>query len=88
MGKRKAHSKKEVKKAIRYAIDRGWLVKGGGSHSHVWGVLYCPAGDREGCKISVYGTPVNPKGTAERIIEYVDACNCLERQERERDEQV
>jgi hypothetical protein len=66
------HPNKEIQKAIEYAIERGWrLEKASG---HAWGRLYCPAGERGGCILSVNGTPRNPHAIARLIKARVNKC--------------
>ncbi len=66
------HSNKEIQKAIKYALAKGWrLEKASG---HAWGRLYCPAGERGGCILSVNGTPRNPHAIARLIKARVSKC--------------
>ena len=74
MGRSK-HPKKEVEDAIQYAEGQGWRsVPSEGSHSHVWGTLYCPLQRRDGCKVFVNSTPQNPGNHAKKIRKKVDDC--------------
>lgn len=74
---RKAHSKKEVEDALRYAESRGWRVEVGGGHA--WEKLYCPYNlpecrCGEHCISSIWSTPKNPNNHAKQIRRVVDNC--------------
>ena len=67
------HPKKDIQKAIEYALDNGFrLVEATGS-GHLWGVLLCPGG-RGACRIRINCTPQNPGNHAKRIRGEVDQC--------------
>lgn len=64
------HTKKEVREALEYAAENGWrLIEGG----H-WGILLCARADRDGCRVSIAGTPKNAGNEAKRIRKRVDQC--------------
>ena len=72
MAKRPRHPKKEIEAAVQDAEARGWTwVKGRG---HVWGILHCPRGARDGCRRSVYSTPRVPEAHANDIRRAVARC--------------
>ena len=43
------HKNKHIREAVNYAMDRGWRRVTGGPRRHIWGTLYCPHADRDGC---------------------------------------
>ena len=45
---RNDHPNKEIRKAIDYALERGWRLEKSGGRAHSWGTLYCPHGERGG----------------------------------------
>ena len=61
---RAKHTEKEVEAALLFAERQGWRIKYPAAH---WGVLLCPEATRDGCKISVSGTPRNAGHEARRI---------------------
>lgn len=69
---RHRHPNKEIEAAVQHAEDQGWRVFVGGSHR--WGFLYCPNETRDGCRIGVDSTPVNPEGHARRLLKRINAC--------------
>ena len=72
---RSRHPKKEVEEALQYAELKRWRVQESkGSHTHVWGTLYCPLATRDGCKYRVYGTPRDAGNHANAIRRIVDRC--------------
>lgn len=69
---RPRHPNKHIESAVRYAEALGWsYVK---SKGHAWGRLFCPAGDRDGCIVSVWSTPRVPENHARHIRREVDRC--------------
>jgi hypothetical protein len=68
------HPNKHINAAIEYAIGRGWALKKAGARAHIWGSLFCPHGDRGGCRISVFSTPRVPENHARWIRRLVDRC--------------
>ncbi len=68
------HPNKHIRAAIEYALGQGWRVTKAGPRAHIWGRLWCPHAERDGCRISVLSTPRNPEGHARRIRREVDAC--------------
>lgn len=73
MPRRRRHSNKHIEEAIQYAEEHGWRIVVGGSH--VWGKMYCPHVGRDGCHISIDGTPRVPEDVAERLRKKVDRCS-------------
>ena len=41
----KKHPNKEIQAALKYAEQKGWVIKVGGSHA--WGKILCPYKDQE-----------------------------------------
>jgi hypothetical protein len=68
------HPNKHIRAAVQYAIDQGWTLKKAGGKAHIWGRLFCPHGDREGCIQSVCSTPRVPESHAKDIRRAVDKC--------------
>lgn len=72
---RKLHSKKEINKALKEAVSKGFRYEPTRSRSsHVVGRLKCPEASREGCMMSVYGTPRQPGTHAKQIRAFVESC--------------
>jgi hypothetical protein len=74
---RKAHPRKEVEDALRYAESNGWRVEVGGGHA--WGRMYCPFNTRrcrcgEFCITSVWSTPRSPANHGKQLRRVVDRC--------------
>lgn len=69
-----AHPNKAIRGAIDYAIRNGWRFVKSGPRAHTYGRLYCPAAQRGGCIVSVYGTPKNPEKHARFVRDEVDGC--------------
>ena len=69
---RPRHPNKTIEKAILYAETLGWRVEI--SNGHAWGRLFCPEQSREGCKVSIWSTPLNPENHARHIRREVDMC--------------
>jgi len=69
---RPRHPDKDVEAAVAYAEKHGWTVRISGGHA--WGILFCSAASRGGCKRSVYSTPKRPIEHARRIRRAVDMC--------------
>ena len=65
---------KHIRAAVDYAIERGWTLKKAGPRAHIWGTLYCPQRNREGCWRTVYSTPRVPEAHARDIRRAVDRC--------------
>ncbi len=70
----KLHPNKEISNAIEYALENGWNFRK--SNGHIFGILYCPANSRSGCRLAVYSTPRNPTAHAKDILRAVDKCEC------------
>ena len=68
------HPKKEIQAAIEYARNRGWRFVKAGPRAHIYGTLYCPHQERDGCRIGVYSTPRSPSNHADQIRRRVDRC--------------
>jgi len=68
------HPNKEIRKAIQYAIDKGWRLKKSGPRAHAWGRLLCTSGEQGGCIIPIYSTPSNPQNHARNIRRRLDRC--------------
>ncbi len=68
------HPKKEIQAAIEYALERGWRFIKAGPRAHVYGMLYCPRQDRNGCRIAVYSTPRSADNHANQIRRRIDRC--------------
>lgn len=74
------HPNKEIREALNYATQQGWTIRGAGSSSHAWGMIYCPENNsdcRGGqfCITSIWNTPKNPSNHAKQIRRVVDNCN-------------
>jgi hypothetical protein len=76
---RARHPNKEIEDAVSYAEELKWTVKP--IKGHAWGSLYCAHHDRDGCKVSVWGTPRNAQGHAKAIIRAVNRCPHEDRKE-------
>jgi hypothetical protein len=68
------HPNRHIREAIDYALQRGWRLKKAGPRAHIWGRLFCPQSDREGCMISVFSTPRSPEEHAMWLRHKVDRC--------------
>ena len=73
----KKHPNKEIQAALKYAEQKGWLIKVGGSHA--WGKILCPYKDQECrcgefCITSIWSTPKNPSNHARQIRRVVNNC--------------
>ncbi len=47
------HQNKHIREAIRHAETLGWTVEKASARAHIWGTLYCPHSQREGCRVRV-----------------------------------
>jgi hypothetical protein len=72
MAKRPRHPDKDIEEAVQYAEANGWIWTPSGGHA--WGVLWCPLGQRGGCRFGVWSTPRNPHNHARFIRRQVDRC--------------
>ena len=61
------HPNKHIRAAIEYAEDDGWTLRKAGARAHIWGRLYCPQRDRDGCAKAVYSTPRDAQDHAKDI---------------------
>ncbi|MGD0896525.1 MAG: hypothetical protein ABR915_01735 [Thermoguttaceae bacterium] len=68
------HKNKHIREAVNYAMERGWRLVMGGPRAHIWGTLYCPHADRDGCTWKVFCTPRVPEDHARKIRRAVDRC--------------
>jgi len=68
------HPSKPIREAVDYALSAGWTLRKAGPRAHVWGMLYCPQHDRDGCRRAVYCTPRSPEAHARDIRRAVDRC--------------
>jgi hypothetical protein len=68
------HPNKHIRAAVDHAVQHGWTLRIGGPRAHIWGRLYCPRRDRQGCKISVFSTPRVPEEHARWIRHKVERC--------------
>jgi len=68
------HPNKHIREAINYALEHGWRLRKSGPRGHVWGVLFCPHHERDGCRQQVFSTPRVPENHAARIRRVVDHC--------------
>lgn len=71
--KEKEHPNKEIRKAIQYAVSKGWHIVKSGKSSHAFCRLRCDFGHGEH-QMSVWSTPKNPENHAKQIIRKVDEC--------------
>lgn len=67
----KLHSKKDIDKALQYAIQHGWKYEK--SNGHPAGILMCTHKNKCHRK-SIPSTPVNHGAWAKRIYKWVDEC--------------
>ncbi len=68
------HPNKHIREAVEYAENNGWRVVKANARAHIWGRIYCPLQNREGCAKAVYSTPRNPEDHAKDIRRAVDRC--------------
>lgn len=74
---RSRHPDKDIEAALRFAEERGWWLRIGGSHA--WGRMYCPYNDKECrcgefCVVSIWSTPRNPANHARALRRVVESC--------------
>ncbi|QDT39716.1 hypothetical protein [Stratiformator vulcanicus] len=67
----KYHQKKEISKAIEYAVGRGWTYEEH-KRGHACGSLKCPGV----CLVFVSSTPRNAGNHAKDIRRKIDNCPC------------
>ena len=72
------HPNKHIRAAIKYAEDAGWTFRKAAGRAHVFGRLFCPQHDRNGCVKAVYSTPRDPEDHAKDIRRAVDRCPHIE----------
>ena len=68
------HPNKHIREAVKKALQNGWRLVKAGPRAYVWGQLFCPRGQRDGCIIRVFSTPRNPENHARRIRDEVEQC--------------
>ena len=68
------HPNKHIRAAVECAEINGWLVVKANARAHIWGRIYCPLQNREGCAKAVYSTPRSPEDHAKDIRRAVDRC--------------
>lgn len=68
------HTNKHIQSAIQHAQSKGWRLVKTGKSSHAWGRLLCPETNRNGCQISIWSTPRNPKSHAKQILRAIKNC--------------
>ena len=66
------HPNKHIREAIEHAISRGWRFVP--SKGRPFGILYRPAGTRDGHHFTVASTPRNPEDHAKDLRRKVDRC--------------
>lgn len=74
---RKSHPNKDIEKALKYAEQKGWIIKVGSSHA--WGQMRCPYNEKscrfgKFCQISIWSTPRNPQSMIRQVRKVVDKC--------------
>jgi len=68
------HPNKHIRPAVEYALSHSWTLRKSGPRAHIWGRLYCPRQDRDGCSKAVYSTPKDGEDHAKDIRRAVDRC--------------
>ena len=68
------HPNKQIREAVDYALDQGWRLRKAGPRAHIWGLLFCPRADRDGCRLAVLSTPRVPEHHARQIRRVVARC--------------
>jgi hypothetical protein len=69
---RPRHPDKHIEEAVQHAESLGWQVTM--SRGHNWGLLWCPAGARGGCRLPVYSTPRVAEHHANWLRKNIDRC--------------
>jgi len=85
---RRAHPNKHIEAAVAYAEESGWKWIAPGKSAHIWGRLFCPYADREGCRVAVNSTPRHPEYHAKKIRRVVSNCSHLESENGGQDDTV
>lgn len=67
---RPRHPEKEVEAVVAYAESKGWRWQAG---AH-WARMFCPRANRDGCRVSVFGTPRDAGDHAKDLRRQVDRC--------------
>jgi hypothetical protein len=70
MGRAK-HPKKDVERAVAFAIEHGWSLELRSGRGHAWGLLRCPTGEDY---VYVWSTPRVPSNHAKQIQRAVIHC--------------
>ncbi len=68
------HQNKHIQAAIEYAERKGWRVTKSSGSAHIWGKIWCPHRERDGCRRAVFSTPRNAQTHARKLRRYVDQC--------------
>lgn len=68
------HPDKHIREAIAYAEEMDWTFTKASARAHIFGTLWCPLSDRNGCRFRVYSTPRSPQDHARRIRRAIDDC--------------
>ena len=71
-GMAKHHPNADINEAIEYALSLGWRYTPSSGHAH--GQLWCPHGQRGGCRYSVWSTPRQPVKHARWLRKKIDSC--------------
>ena len=74
---RKKHPNKDIEKSLKYAEQKGWVVRVGCAHA--WAQMYCPDNSKDCrfgrfCQVSIWSTPKNPQSHAKQIRGVIDKC--------------
>lgn len=69
---RDRHPRKELEAVVEYAEEQGWEIRLGKRHAKF--KLYCKHHDRDGCKVPVWGTPVDVNDHAKDVRRAIDRC--------------
>ncbi len=68
------HPNKHIRKELKEAVAAGWTFEKSSPKAHVYGIIRCGFGGRDGCRMSIYGTPRSPENHARRIRQMVRSC--------------
>ena len=78
---RTRHPNKDIEAALAELEAAGWTVRSAkGRSAHAWGFTLCPAnaGDRcrnrTFCRMSIYGTPRDPRAHAKALVSKAAGC--------------
>lgn len=70
---RARHPKKDVEQALRFAEERGWVVRPTAS-GHRWGEMRCGQEGADACSVSIWSTPKSAGNHANRLRQRVRNC--------------